>query len=75
MTSNTHVEMILDKIYNEVAEYFCFDFRDGLTQNNVAGFIKNKYPGNYSVDVAEDIVFSLIFDTPEDMTLFILRYS
>lgn len=67
--------MILDKISKEVIEQsqFMLDNRQG--REWAINYIKRKYPGNYAVDVAEDAVISMTFDTSEDLTLFILKYS
>ena len=65
----------LDKIVKDVMEQIRFEPHDEQTQEWVAGYIKHTYPGNYRVDVAEDMVISMTFDTNEDVTLFILKYS
>lgn len=67
--------MIIDKIYEEVTSHFCFEYIDDMLQDRIVKYIKESYPGNYSVEVAEDMCFSIIFDTHEDLTWFILQYS
>ena len=65
----------IDKIIEDVMQQIKFEPYDSQMQEHVAKYIKNKYPGNYRVEVAEDMIFSIVFDTKEDVTLFILKYS
>lgn len=67
--------MIIDKIYEEVLNHIRFEPKSEITQEYIAGYIKQQYPGNYSVEVAEDTCFTIRFDTHEDLTWFILQYS
>jgi len=67
--------MILDNLYKDVSTRFRGEPIDTRLQEKVESYIKSQYPGNYVVEVAEDLVFSIIFNTEEDLTLFILQCS
>lgn len=67
--------MLLDKISKEIVEQVRFRPYYRQSQEWAAEYVKDKYPGNYKVTVAEDMVISITFDTNEDMTLFLLKYS
>lgn len=66
---------MFNRLQDEINDLFLFRIDDDLLSQEVKDFIEKHYPGNYCLSVEQDLVLHFIFYSPEDATMFILKYS
>ena len=66
------------KFLDETFSLFEYEPSDDFTKRAMAEFMKERYPGNYEVEVSfkdKGFTMTLKFEDPAEQTMFFLRYA